>query len=57
MIEKMNVTLKSNELASLSEKKKKYESPVLSKMGAVQKVTLGGSEAPGDSGLDGLVNT
>ncbi len=58
MIEKMDVTLKSKELKNMSEKKKKYETPVLLKMGAMQKVTLGGSQSPGDSGQTvELINT
>jgi len=35
---------------------KKYTQPELRKMGSMQKVTLGGSQAIGDSGTNGLVN-
>jgi len=56
MIEKRNVTLKNKEPESMTQKKKKYESPVLSKVGAIHKVTLNGSSAVGDS-QTGLVET
>ncbi len=50
MIKKIEDTMKSKVVRKVFEKKKNYHSPVLSKMGSMQKVTLGGSQIVGDSG-------
>ena len=59
MNEKKKGSYEPHELNTLLDKKKNYVSPTLSKMGSMQKITLGGSQAPGDSGLggSGFINT
>ncbi len=50
MIKKMENTIKNQVSSKAFEKKKNYHCPTLSKMGSMQKVTLGGSQVFGDSG-------
>ena len=56
MNEKIEDSYESISTNKKIEAKKSYSEPTLSKMGAMQRVTLGGSAAPGDSGTNGLVN-
>lgn len=55
MNEKIKGSYEPQELSKTFEKKKNYSSPTLSKMGSMQKITLGGSQIFGDSG-GGLIN-
>ena len=59
MNEKMKGSYEPQVLIKAFEKKKNYSSPTLSKMGSMQRITLNGSQAPGDSGegTAGFVNT
>jgi len=56
MNEKIKGSYEPQALSKAFEKKKNYSSPTLSKMGAMQSITMGGSQAPFDSGTNGLVN-
>ena len=56
MIKKMEDTIKNQVSVKVFEKKKNYHCPTLSKMGSMQKITMGGSQAPWDSGNTGLVD-
>ena len=50
MNEKMKDSCEDQKLNKDIEKKKDYSAPKLSKMGSMQRITLGGSQSPGDSG-------